>query len=500
MVLAGKVGSALRLAAVDQQAARLGLKPGMTLADARSRLPHLRAEAVDPLADRRLLRRIASACERYSPLVALDGEDGLLLDITGCAHLFGGEAELRADACARLARAGFEARASIACAPGAARALARFSLHAVSPVDGEESLIRSLPTAALDLDRETATALVRAGLKTVGDLADQPSKALSARFGEDLARRLARVLGREDARIVPFRPPPDISAERRFPAPLLTIKALLAALASAISEVVGLLERRGAGGRRFEASIFRTDGAVRRVAVETSRPSRDVRAILRLYEERLERLADPLDPGFGFDALRLAVLREEIFDEPPPELGEAFSRQEDLRQDDVRQEDVQPAHGAELSQLIDRLSVRFGRDRVLWLAIRDVHNPDRAALARPALEGPPASTVGAAEGQDGEPPLRPLRLFDPPQSIEAMAEVPDGPPLRFRWRRVLHQVIRAEGPERIEPDWWRGSGCRTVRDYYRLEDDKGRRFWVFRQGFHGEGSGPPSWFVHGLFA
>jgi protein ImuB len=245
-------------------------------------------------------------------------------------------------------------------------------------------------------------------------------------------------------------------------------------------DVCDVLERRGSGGRRFACHFFRSDGIVRRLGVETSAPCRNVEAILRLFRLKMETLADPLDPGFGFDAMRLAV----SVVEPIAPLQSSL---------DGKAEDE-----TTISDLVDRLVVRFGRDRVLQFAIRDTHDPVRAGGIKPAIA---SSAPGLWPGPDpGEPPLRPIQLFTPPQPIEVLAEVPDAPPLRFRWRRVLHEIARAEGPERIAPDWWLGDGMApATRDYYRIEDAEGRRFWVFREGLYGEDA-RPRWFMHGLFA
>jgi protein ImuB len=467
--------------AVDARAAALGFAPGQTLADARARLPGLDAAPADEAADARFLRRLAAAAERFTPAVALDAPDGLALDITGAAHLFGGEAALHAAAVAGMARRGAAARAAVAGTPDAARALARHGQGVVVPPGGDEAAVRPLPVCALGLAPEAAAALARAGLATLGDLADRPAALFAARFGPDLPRRLARALGREDARIAPLRPPPDLFAERRFAVPATQAAALQAALAALAGELGRQLEERGQGGRRFEAGFFRADGAARRLAVECGAPSRDPAAILRLFRERLETLADPLDPGFGFEAVRLAVPAVEPLD----------ARQLGL--------DGRDRAAADAAALVDRLAARFGRARILRFEARGTHDPGRAARAVPAVEAPAAAGAAWPAPEPGEPPARPLHLFDPPQPIEVVAEVPDGPPSRFRWRRVRHEVVLAEGPERIAPEWWRWAAEPATRDYYRIEDAEGRRFWVFRRGLYGDDD-RPRWFLHGLFA
>ncbi len=485
-----KVKGALRVMAVDQRASKLGLTRGLTLADARARIPDLSVAESDVKADVAFINRLAELCDRFTPSVALDPPDGIILDITGCAHLFGDETNLRTKVSSRLSHIGVDVRATIAGTPGAARSLARFSLIGIASQGKDEELVRRLPVAALaGLERDTVVALLRAGLKTIGDLADRPSQVLAARFGQDLVTRLVRTLGRENARITPLRPLPAIIVERHFAEPLMQAEALEGVLSSLIDDAVCVMQERDEGGRIFEASFFRSDNAVRRLVVQTGRPSREAALILRLYRERLDTLVDPIDPGFGFDSIRFAA--------PVTEQLKAIQPGFDggIVDDDT------------VSDLVDRLIVRFGSDRVLRFEARDTHDPDRRARLVPASN----PSVSADRNrvmprtlwptpERGEPPHRPLQLFNPPQPIEALAEVPDGPPLRFRWRRVLHEITRAEGPERIAPEWWRKTGGAQARDYYRVENAAGCRFWVFRQGLYGQAEARPRWFLHGMFA
>ncbi len=480
-VLVDKDRGALRIAALNRAATAANLRIGMSLTDARAWIPDLRVEEAGPQADADLLSDCAAAAEMFTPLVALDGDDGLMLDITGCAHLFGGEAGFTAEVHRRFRRLGLATRVTIAGTPDAAHAFVRFSQADIVAPGGEADVARGLPVSALGTNAETLVALTRAGLKTLGDLADRPSRILSARFGPDMAVRLDRILGRDDIRIVSLRPAPDFLAERHFPEPLGAMEGLLAVLGSLAGDLDVALERNGRGGRVFEAVFFRSDGGVRRVRIELAQASRDAATLMRLLRLKLETLADPLDPGFGFDALRLAVLASE----PLAPVQRRF--------------DGSHAEEGALTDLVDRLVTRFGRDQVLRFVARDTHDPVRAGASQPVLAK--AGAVAWQPAEPGQPPARPLTLFDPPQWIETLAEVPDGPPLRFRWRRVLHDVARAEGPERIAPEWWQeGAAAPATRDYYRIEDGNGRRFWVFREGFYDDSTARPRWFLHGLFA
>lgn len=477
-MLTEKTRGALRLAAVERRALAVGLTPGLALADARARLPDLVAVEHDPAADAAFLGRLADACDRYTPLVAFDEPNGLTLDVTGCAHLFGGEAALADDIRKRLAAIGITARAAIAGTPEAARAAARFGKGGIIAPGSDGESAMSLPVAAIEAEPATALALTRAGLKTIGDVMARTSTELAARFGQALVVQLNRLTGREDHRLTPRRAPPPYLVERCFAEPIGREEDMLGTLAMLTGRAATLLEERGEGGRLFEASFFRTDGAVRRLGVETGRPLRDSLAVMRLFRERIDALADPVDPGFGFDLIRLAVVQAEPLGTPQTTL-------------DGREKDEEA-----VVALIDRLATRFGRDSVLCFAQRNSHIPERAEALMPALAAGSAGGVFAAS----RPLSRPLQLFDPPQQVEALAEVPDGPPITFRWRRQTHEIARAEGPERIAAEWWLDGVDAFTRDYYRVEDTQGHRFWLYRDGLYGREAGHPRWFIHGLFA
>ena len=477
-----KAKSALRLAAVDQAARSQGLEPGMTLADARARFPQLVAEDLDEAADRHWLEQLAKGAIRYTPLVALDAADGLILDVTGCTHLFGGEQGLTADIEARMARLRMTVRAAFASTAGAARALARYQ---ALPAKDEVSAIRRLPVVALELDPEATQGLLRAGLKTIGDLAKRPMASIAARFGGEAATALRYLLGEAARPMKPLVPIAPISAERRFAEPVARTEYALEVLGELTAEAARQMEERGEGGRRFEACFFRSDGLIRPLSVETSQPTRDCTLVIRLMNERIDGLSDPIDPGFGFDLIRLSV----------PIVEPLAVTQLKLEGGAVKE--------TEVAALIDRLSTRLGRNRIRRLVAQDTHIPEQMQLELPAVETS-RPIADWPEAIVGEPPLRPLHLFDPPQPIEVMAGVPDGPPHRFRWRRKLHDIKRFEGPERIASEWWkRRDGAidkpGLTRDYYRIEDVRGRRFWVFRHGLFGENP-KPQWYLHGLFA
>ena len=464
----------LRLAAVSPEALECGLLPGLPLADARARLPTLAAFPHDPAADAALLRRLARHALDVSPMVALEPPEALLLEIGQSAHLFGGPEGLAGALLARVAAEGVAQAHAFGDTPDAALAFARF------PAAGTDW--RRLPVAALGLAPDDEAALRRAGLTTLADLAARPRKALAARFGLQALTALDRIGSGIIRPLKPYGRPPKLRFETRLPEPLLTADAVDTILAGLAARAATRLTRLGLGGRRFTASLFRTDGACHRLTIESGRPIRDPAAITALFAERIAGLADPLDPGFGYDRFTLEVGAAEPLGLAQPALdGDAGS-------------------GPALDALIDRLSIRFGPDRLLRLQPVDRHMPEQAQRPVPARGTHPAAWP---PGPMGETPMRPLFLLDPPEPVEVLAEVPDGPPHRFRWRREQHRIALAEGPERIAPEWWRSRSGRLdaghTRDYWRVEDEGGHRFWLFRAGFYGADA-PPRWYMHGLFA
>ncbi len=485
---------ALRIAALDPVAAGLGLERGLGLAEARARVPQLAALAFVPARDEAFVAKLAQLCGAYTPSVAVDPPPpplhGLMLDITGCAHLHGGEQAMQEALIRRFGTLGITARAALGDTPDAARAMARFEVKEVS----------ALPLAALASDPEVLMALRRAGFRRIGDLAELPRAPLAARFGGELVRRLGYLLGEADPHIVPRRTADPIALCQRFAEPIARTDDVLDTIEMLLLRAAAQLARRGAGGRAFAVRLYRSDGHVARLAVETSAPTRDPALVMRLLRERIDSLADPLDPGFGYDAIDLAVPRsdplaqtQQVLLKPLPLTGRVGGHFLGHGGDKPCPPPVPPANGtgeAELAPLLDRLAVRYGTGSVLRFTGADSHVPERAGTLRP-VQANPAPPPTPPPRDAGEPPRRPLLLFDPPQRVEVIASVPDGPPRRFRWRGRSYAAVHHEGPERIAPEWWRRQGGHDdnpglTRDYYRVEDADGHRFWLFRNGLYEE--------------
>ncbi len=457
----------------------------MRLTDARALDPGLQAVAADIAGDAALLQRLARWAGRWSPLVEVDGDDGLRLDITGVAHLFGGEAGLMRDMEARLAALGLSCRVALAGTAGAAWGLARYA-SSPSPARGEGLIDRlaPLPVAALRLPPGPTRTLERLGLKTIGALAGVPRRNLARRFREadNPLDALDRMLGRkpEPLTAAPHEPPPR--SLLRLAEPVADPAAAGQALDLLVPPLAEQLAARRLGVRRLVLCGYRVDGEVVTVGTGCALATREARHLRRLLADK----AGELDPGFGFDGFALeaswceplGTSQDGLIDGPPPAL--------------------------EVARLVDRLVVKLGPERVRRPAARASHVPERASgwespdTSAPSPRSPAMSRSARARGEG--PSDRPQRLLDQPEAIGVIYATPEGLPRRFIWRRSVHDIRLAEGPERIAPEWWRERGTARLRDYYRVEDDDGRRFWIFREGLIGDGrGGAPLWYLHGLF-
>ena len=569
----------MRVAAANRAAeAAAGIVPGLPLTDARARLPDLRAVPAEGGADMEALAALGDWCGRWTPWVALDaaGPDavlgashGLWLDITGCAHLFGGEVALLNDVARRLARFGFAARAALADTPGAAWAIAHHgamrhvgarhsdmhhgamrhvgarqsnthhgAMRHISARQKDERLgeakqeelakhmcvvapgrtraaLAKLPLKSLRLAQAEVEGLERLGFRAIGDLYGIPRGALARRSGEGVMHRLDQALGREDEPLSPRRPVVPHRVRQDFAEPISSREAIAATVRRLLDELADVLEADALGARRLELALYRGDGKVERIEVATSAPVREPSHLIRLLAEPL----DALDAGFGFDSMALAAslcqalapaqlaLDPQFPATPSPATPSPVTGAE--AQSLFAQEDGDN----EVARLIDRLGGRLGLDNVRRLALFPSHMPERAVVsgvaAAPTLEQrAKPSTSHELLAQASHWPAgrqRPLCLLPRPEAVEAVAMLPDAPPVIFRWRRMVHHVVKAEGPERIASEWWHAEGAAplggeadSIRDYYRVEDDQGRRFWLYRDAPYRAGMAP-GWWLHGLF-
>lgn len=485
------------LAAVNPRAAGAGLTPGMSLANARALYPDVTLRRANPSEDGRLLAFLRDWSIRYTPWAAVDGTDGLLLDATGCGHLFGGDAAMLADLEQRLDELGFTARIAQAETPLAAAALARFGNEGRGPVGllpQEGAALRErlapLPVEALGAPAEAAAGLHRVGLHKIGDLYTLPRSSLATRFGLDLVTRLDRALGDLPDAISPKPHAAPYRVRLSFPEPIGTPEDIARALDRLLTRMTARLEREQRGCRRLTLSIHRADGDVRCLTVGVARAARDPQHLARLFAERLASL----DPGFGIDSMVLAA----------PVVEDVTAEQRDARlkagagdKADARKPSSGRDGDPEFDRLLDRLAARLGGGRLLRAEPRRSHLPERACRFVSVFQGTDsADENSAASPWPDDLPPRPSFLLAAPEPVQADGDAPE----RFSWRGRWHDVGRVTGPERLSPEWWRLTEEGVTRDYYRVESRSGQRFWMYRNPPRGAMTpAAGTWYMHGLF-
>ena len=493
-------GSRIEIAAACPRAQALGLRPGMAVTQARAQMPGLDIRPADPEGDQAHLASLALAlARRWSPTVAIEGTDTLFLDLTGVAHLHGGEAAMAARLRRMLARLGYSARIAIADTPGAAWALAHYRPPGERRDDGlicapgqHSEALASLPIEALRIDATAVELLHRLGVQKIGPLAAMPRAPLVRRFGAGLATRLEQALARLPEPLHPVVPPEPIVTRQRFAEPIATAEAIEHWLGTLVPRLAAALEAEGLGVQALECVADRVDGVPQRIRIGLAKPNRDPAHLLRLLKRRIE----DVEPGYGIDALALHVRRAALLGPEPV----------------VERLDEEAA--PDIATLVDTLATRIGL-AAMWRS-RPVESdvPERS-VARAALLDPPARggarpKIDDIRQLDRNPALdpwhpewpRPTRLLRRPERLDhVMAELPDHAPRRFTWRGHAHRVVRADGPERVHGEWWKHvAEAAHVRDYFRVEDEQGRRYWLFRRG-DGERAvtGDLSWYLHGVF-
>ena len=489
LVTTHKVGSRVEVAACNPAARACGLSPGTALTMARAQVPALDVREADPDGDAADLRALAELlARRWAPCVMISDTDGLFIDLTGVAHLHGGEARFARRLVRLLARHGVTARIGIADTAGAAWAVARHGGGIVAPGAQGDAIAR-LPVAALRLDVTALELLARLGVDTVSQLLALPRAPLVRRFGRAITDRLDQATGRAPEPLDPVVPPTRVAVEQRFAEPIATPEAIAHWLRALMAKLCVALAQAGQGARAVELVAARVDGVPQRLRLGFARPTRDAAHMLRLALRRIEEI----EPGYGLDAIALHVRRADPLG--PESLAPALAQESE----------------PDLATLVDALANRIGMGRLWRVTPVESDVPERSLAFSPPLDGATGRTATLRPDDvrrlDARPPdhpwhprwPRPVRLLRRPEQVDhVLAELPDQPPRRFTWRGILHRIVRAEGPERISGEWWRRVGERqAVRDYVRVEDEAGRRFWLYRRG---DGMRPETgdlrWFLH----
>ncbi|MBK8608709.1 MAG: DNA polymerase Y family protein [Chitinophagaceae bacterium] len=447
------------------------IETGMTVADARTLVPSLQVLDDKPEITESLLTNMATYCIRYTPAVAIDPPKGLILDVSGCTHLWGGEDKYMADIHKRFQDFGFQNQVVIADTIGAAWAFVHFgkNMFAYTGTRQKEALL-VLPPAALRLEKETVERLEKLGLRTVNHFINMPQTALRRRFGKHMLMRLNQALGNEEEGFIPVQPIEPYQERLPCLEPIVTAKGIEIALQKLLDTICHRLELEQKGLRLARFSGFRMDGKIEMIEIGTNRPTGNPKHLFTLFEIKI----DSIEPDLGIELFMLEALRVE-------NLPRA---QEKLWEDNTGITDTQ------LAELLDRLAIKIGGHNIQRYLPAEHYWPERSFMAAGSV-----MEKSATNWQVQRP--RPLYLLSNPNPIEVTAPIPDYPPMLFRYKGKLHKIVKADGPERIETEWWLQQGLH--RDYYTVEDTAGCRYWLFRSG-HYDSTRSYQWYVHGFFA
>lgn len=454
--------------AVNRCASKEGIKAGMPLADVRSFCPHIRHLSFDSSSLEKLLHELAEWCLRFTPQAAVDGADGLMLDISGCTHLWGGERRYLNALVKALSKGGYTVRAGIADTIGAAWGMARYGKEpAIAESGKQEAELRPLPPAALRLDPATLARMNKLGFQFISQFITIPAPVLRRRFGSQVLLRLRQALGTEPEALRQVIPIAPYMEHLPCPEPIRTATGIQMALLNLLKRLCERLIREGKGVRHIVFKSYRVDEKLQQMQIGTNSASRSPEHLFKLFEHKI----CSIDPGLGIELFILEAARVENLREAQHVLWDTGSDR------------------TKIAELLDTIAGRLGRRAICRYLPQESHWPERSfTLTRcfqeqPLLPWPEASN-------------RPLHLLACPEPVEIMAPLPDYPPLLFRYKGKVYRLVRADGPERIKEEWWVGK--EEVRDYYKVEDEHGARYWLFRKGLYEEGE--PRWYLHGYFA
>jgi len=469
-VLRTPVRGRMIVTGVNPIAERSGIVNGMVLADARAVVPGLQVLDDKPDLPIRLLNKLGEWCIRFTPGVAVDVPDGLLFDATGCSHLWGGDQKYLDDITKRLTSRGYNVRVAIADTIGVAWAIARYGKNnLVIPEGMHLDSILALPPDCLRIAPEVADRLHRLGLHRVSQFISMPRPTLRKRFGQPFLDRIDQAIGRLAEIIQPIQP--TVPYQERLPCmePIVTATGIEIALEQVLTSLCQRLHNEQKGLRTAVFKCYRVDGKTVQISIETNRPSCNVKHLFKLFSLKIPTI----EPDLGIE---LFVLEAPVVEDHIPQQEKFWGGAGGL--EDIR-----------LAELVDRLAGRVGADAIHRYLPDEHYWPERSFRKATSLVEKP--TTGWRTDK-----VRPLQVLSSPERIDVTAPIPDYPPMLFVYKNKIHKIVRADGPERIEQEWWLQQG--QHRDYYRVEDEEGCRYWIFRLGhYHDE---TYQWFIHGFFA
>jgi protein ImuB len=470
-VLAGKERGRMIIKASSPQGYGLGIETGMVLADARAVMPDLEVLDFDEMMTEKLLRALAKWAIRYSPLVAIDMPDGLMIDATGCSHLWGSEAGYLKDIAVRLKSSGYHIRISMADTIGTAWAVCRYSkgFPIIEPGGQLEALL-SLPPQALRLEEAVIEKMYKLGLRQIKSFIHIPTSALRRRFGEYTVNQIRKALGNVHEEFVPIHPVDPYQERLSSIEPIQTAGGIEIALKNVLEKLCVRLVKEEKGARKMAFECFRIDGETRQIEIGTNAPSCSSSHLFSLFQQKIAEI----EPGLGIE---LFVLTAGV-------TGPLSNPQEGLWDLSGGNKMVM------IAELLDRLSARAGAEVIHRYLPAEHHWPERSVYEAKTLADKPTTEWRSQQ-------MWPTQLLPVPERIQVSAPVPDYPPMLFRYKGSVHQIKRADGPDRTEQEWWLEDGLH--RDYYIVEDEQGRRYWIFRLGHYDEEQ-TPDWFIHGFFA
>jgi protein ImuB len=457
------------ITATNANAEQKGIACGTVLADARAIIPELVVQDDKPDLAEKLLTRLAEWCIRFTPIVAIDPPDGLLLDVSGCSHLWGGDAPYLSDIINKLNTRGYNVRAAMADTIGAAWAVARFGKEPLVITSGKSiEALMCLPPEALRLEQDVVERLHKLGLHKVRQFINMPRGSLRRRFGQPFLERLEMSLGQRIELVSPVQPIEPYQERLPCMEPIVTATGIEIAIQQLLQTLCLRLQQEQKGLRSAVFKGFRVDGKIERVEIATSRPSHTVKHLFKLFEIKLSTI----EPALGI----------ELFVLEAPKVEDHLPQQEKMWDGSIGLEDVR------LSELVDRLASKIGMNNIHRYVPDEHYWPERSFKSATSLHEKLTTTWTTDK-------LRPLQLLPKPERIEVTAPIPDYPPMLFRYKGQLHKIVRADGPERIEQEWWIQQG--QHRDYYSVEDEVGQRYWLFRLGHYHDKI--YQWFLHGFF-